>query len=535
METRPPTVTRILVAIGFALSCFALALFLWIAFGGPLPAEAGGLSVHGPVQGGDPARRPVRRADLGRLRRQGEVDQPRRQRARRRDDRDGQPVRAGPRRHPGDPAPEDAARRDLRRADPGQPRAAPTLPEGGDAARARRSPRRSSSTRSSGPSTPAPAQAFRVWMQGSAAALNRPRAPTSRRRSPSSTRSPSRPTGVLRILDSQQHAVRSLVRSGGDVFHALSERKGQLRGLIQNSNTRLPDHGAPQRRPRADVPDPADLPARVAGDARPPRQLRRQHRSAGPPAPARRQAAQPDPDRGRQGRRRTSGVLRRPAGDDQHAATPASRRCAVCSATTSHRSSRGSDPMSAATAPFLAQLNSDRRGPQHVQARDRRLRRQCSVGDQSPAGVPGEQHGVKQSRTTSPLNPETLALLRTAAESHTAPTPTSSRSATTRSDRPPDVRQHAVLARSERDPAAPVPRSPRPQLHSALRTRPRAPGPRRSLRQRPLRPGQELRAGPTPATPRPRPAPPCRSRASFSSIGKSPQASSVPARSRRQP
>ena len=36
METRPPTVTRILVAIGFALSCFALALFLWIAFGGPL-------------------------------------------------------------------------------------------------------------------------------------------------------------------------------------------------------------------------------------------------------------------------------------------------------------------------------------------------------------------------------------------------------------------------------------------------------------------------------------------------------------------
>src|SRR6266513_2823047 len=42
METRPPTVTRILVAIGFALSCFALALFLWIAFGGPLPLKAEG-------------------------------------------------------------------------------------------------------------------------------------------------------------------------------------------------------------------------------------------------------------------------------------------------------------------------------------------------------------------------------------------------------------------------------------------------------------------------------------------------------------
>src|ERR1044072_1094237 len=39
METRPPTVTRILIAAGFALSCFALALFLWIAFGVPSPLK----------------------------------------------------------------------------------------------------------------------------------------------------------------------------------------------------------------------------------------------------------------------------------------------------------------------------------------------------------------------------------------------------------------------------------------------------------------------------------------------------------------
>src|SRR5919108_3715851 len=42
METRPPTITRILVAVGFALSCFALALFLWITFGGPLPLKPEG-------------------------------------------------------------------------------------------------------------------------------------------------------------------------------------------------------------------------------------------------------------------------------------------------------------------------------------------------------------------------------------------------------------------------------------------------------------------------------------------------------------
>ena len=35
METRAPTITRILIAIGFALSCFALALFLWIGQRGP--------------------------------------------------------------------------------------------------------------------------------------------------------------------------------------------------------------------------------------------------------------------------------------------------------------------------------------------------------------------------------------------------------------------------------------------------------------------------------------------------------------------
>src|SRR3954463_337940 len=48
METRPPTVTRILIALGFALSCFGLALFLWIAFGGPLPLKPEGYRVTVP-------------------------------------------------------------------------------------------------------------------------------------------------------------------------------------------------------------------------------------------------------------------------------------------------------------------------------------------------------------------------------------------------------------------------------------------------------------------------------------------------------
>lgn len=39
MQKQAPSMGRILVAIGFALSCFALLLFFWIAFGGPTPLK----------------------------------------------------------------------------------------------------------------------------------------------------------------------------------------------------------------------------------------------------------------------------------------------------------------------------------------------------------------------------------------------------------------------------------------------------------------------------------------------------------------
>ena len=37
MEKKAPTVLGLLVIAGFVLSCFGLALFLWISFGGPTP------------------------------------------------------------------------------------------------------------------------------------------------------------------------------------------------------------------------------------------------------------------------------------------------------------------------------------------------------------------------------------------------------------------------------------------------------------------------------------------------------------------
>lgn len=45
MNTEAPTLGRVLVISGFALTCFGLLLFLWLAFGGPIPLKPQGYQV----------------------------------------------------------------------------------------------------------------------------------------------------------------------------------------------------------------------------------------------------------------------------------------------------------------------------------------------------------------------------------------------------------------------------------------------------------------------------------------------------------
>jgi virulence factor Mce-like protein len=233
VETRPPTIARILVAIGFALSCFALALFLWIAFGGPLPlkpegyrftvpfkeatqlAEESDVRISGVSVGKVKA---ITLADSGLADATIEIDSKYA------------------------PVPSDT-RAILRQKtllgetyvelSPGT-RDLPTLPEGGTLPEAQVSQAvqldeifRTFDARTR--------QAFRVWMQGTAAALNH-RGPDLSAAIAELGPFAEQTNRVLEILDTQQQAVRGLVRSGGEVFHALSERKDQLRGLIENSN-----------------------------------------------------------------------------------------------------------------------------------------------------------------------------------------------------------------------------------------------------------------------------------------------------------
>src|ERR1700712_3398231 len=46
MNKQVPSVGKILVMVGFALSCFGLLLFLWLAFGGPTPLKPQGYRVQ---------------------------------------------------------------------------------------------------------------------------------------------------------------------------------------------------------------------------------------------------------------------------------------------------------------------------------------------------------------------------------------------------------------------------------------------------------------------------------------------------------
>ncbi len=232
METRAPTITRILIAIGFALSCFALALFLWITFGGPVPLkpegyrftvpfdEATQLAVESDVRiSGVPVGKvkAIKLTDDGRADATIELDS----------------------RYA--PIPTDT-RAMLRtktllgetfvELTPGDGQG-PTLEEGGalPEAQVKESVQLDEIWRTFNART---RDAFRVWLQGTAASL-RGRGPDLSAAIAELGPFAEETNRLLRVLDSQSHAVSQLVHDGGTVFQALSERQGQLQGLIQHS------------------------------------------------------------------------------------------------------------------------------------------------------------------------------------------------------------------------------------------------------------------------------------------------------------
>src|SRR4051794_16896573 len=233
MQKQAPSLGRIFVMVAFALSCFGLLLFLWLAFGGSIPLKPKGYEVKIPFREATSLANeadvrisgvPVGKVKTIKLNRDGlniatiQLD----------------PKYA--------PLPSDA-RAILRQKTllgetyveltPGSP-TAPKLKEDGTLRPAQVSPtvELDEIFRAFDDKT---RQSFQVWMQSLAQGVNG----RGQDISDAIGNLPAFATDtndLLKVLVVQEGGVSRLVRNTGQVFSALSERRGQLSGLITNAN-----------------------------------------------------------------------------------------------------------------------------------------------------------------------------------------------------------------------------------------------------------------------------------------------------------
>ena len=232
MQTRAPGISRILIAIGFVLSCFGLILFLWVAFGGPTPLAAKGYEFKVPF---DEATQLAVESDVrisgvsvGKVK---DIEL----------SKDGQAMTTIELDDRYAPIPKDT-QATLRQKtllgetyvelSPGSDSAS-DLPEDGSLSAGQVSDgvQLDEIFRTFDEPTRA---AFQAWMEGASQAL-RGRGDDLSAAIGSLDPFARQADQALRLLDSQQVAVRDLIRNGGEVFNALSERRGQLQGLVRSS------------------------------------------------------------------------------------------------------------------------------------------------------------------------------------------------------------------------------------------------------------------------------------------------------------
>jgi virulence factor Mce-like protein len=238
MATRAPTIGQVAVAVAFAFSCFALLLFLWSTFGGPIPFKPEGYRVKVPFQEATQlaVESDVRisNVSVGRVKEIELADEgPNRDLAVATIEIDNRYA----------PIPENTLAQLREKTLLGETYVeltpgdgdGPKVPEGGSLPPAQVTPSvqldeifRTFDTRTR--------LAFQTWMQQAAVAT------AGRGADLSAAIANLEPFAadanrVLRVLDTQENAVKALVNNTGVVFEALSERRGQLRGLIQNAGT----------------------------------------------------------------------------------------------------------------------------------------------------------------------------------------------------------------------------------------------------------------------------------------------------------
>jgi len=229
------TLGRVVIMVGFALSCFGLLLFLWLAFGGPIPLKPKGyrfeVSFAEGTQLAQEADVRISGVPVGKVK---TVEN---------DPETGRSVAVIEMEERFAPLPRDS-KAILRQKTllgetyveltPGNPQRAGLVPENGRLPAGQVSPtvELDEIFRSFDPQT---RRAFQVWMQSQSRALD------GRARDVSDVLGNLDPfardtTEVLEVLNSQEGAVRQVVRNTGVVFDALSERRGDLQGAIRNAD-----------------------------------------------------------------------------------------------------------------------------------------------------------------------------------------------------------------------------------------------------------------------------------------------------------
>ena len=234
MQKQAPSLGRILTMVVFALSCFGLLLFLWLAFGGPTPLKPQGyrIQVSFPQAGQLAQEADVRISGVS----VGKV-------TKLEANRNGTTEATVQIDSKFAPMAKDT-RAILRQKTllgetyveltPGAP-GGPDIPENGRLAAGQVAPTVQFDDLLStfDPKTRA---AFATWVQSTAVAT------AGRGRDLSNALGTLPPfvdntDELVSLLNSQEGAVRRLVRNTGTVFDALSTRRGQLSGLITNANT----------------------------------------------------------------------------------------------------------------------------------------------------------------------------------------------------------------------------------------------------------------------------------------------------------
>ena len=237
MSTRGPTMGQVAVAVAFAFSCFGLLLFIWSTFGGPIPLKAEGyrfkvpfneatqLAVESDVRIANVSVGRVKKIELGED--EGET----RDLAVATIELDNRYA----------PIPQNTRAQLRQKTLLGETYVALTQGDG-----------KGAKLRENGSLPPAQVApsvqldeifrtfdertraAFQTWMQQAAVAF------AGRGADVSAAIGNLEPFAedanrLLRVLDTQEGAVKQFVNNTGVVFEALSERRGQLRGLVQNA------------------------------------------------------------------------------------------------------------------------------------------------------------------------------------------------------------------------------------------------------------------------------------------------------------